>query len=303
MTTINKRLKALLLLAIVCAANITFAQNCAAPPEAPVPTQEQKQKLDEAYTKYVQNNNNADNIIWYGRRLAYVGLYSQAIDIFEEGIEKFPKDARFYRHRGHRYITLRCFDKAIADFEKAAKLVRGKTDEIEPDGIPNARNTPLSTLHTNIYYHLGLAYFYKKNYAKAENAWKTCFDLSKNDDMKVATANWLNLVLQIQDKKAEAEKLWENLPKEPYLIENFDYWVILRLYFVEKPKTAEAIDEFVEAQFSGKRTGVSASTLLYGIAYYCQVNNISEKANELLERVKQTEQWGSFGFIGAERGF
>jgi hypothetical protein len=35
------------------------------------------------------------------------------------GIGQFPKDARFYRHRGHRYISSRCFDLAIKDFKKA----------------------------------------------------------------------------------------------------------------------------------------------------------------------------------------
>jgi hypothetical protein len=44
----------------------------------------------------------------------------------------------WYRHRGHRYITLRCFDAAIADLEQASKLIKGKPGEIEPDGLPNA---------------------------------------------------------------------------------------------------------------------------------------------------------------------
>lgn len=89
--------------------------------------------------------------------MAYLGDYKQAIKIFTEGSVKFPKDARFYRHRGHRFITIRCFDEAIRDFETAAKLVKGKEDEIEPDGLPNARNIPTSTLQSNIFYHLGLA--------------------------------------------------------------------------------------------------------------------------------------------------
>ena len=49
-----------------------------------------------------------DNIIWYGRRTAYLGDYREAIRIFSEGIEKHSKDARMYRHRGHRYISIRC---------------------------------------------------------------------------------------------------------------------------------------------------------------------------------------------------
>ena len=60
--------------------------------------------------RYQANPNNPDAIIWLGRRLAYPGQFKEAIDVFSEGIRKFPNDARFYRHRGHRYITLRRID-------------------------------------------------------------------------------------------------------------------------------------------------------------------------------------------------
>ena len=37
-------------------------------------------------------------------------------------------------------------------------MIAGKEDSIEPDGMPNPQNIPVSSLHTNIWYHLGLAY-------------------------------------------------------------------------------------------------------------------------------------------------
>ncbi|HIB96733.1 MAG TPA: hypothetical protein EYO70_09315, partial [Candidatus Marinimicrobia bacterium] len=93
--------------------------------------------LEKAQTDYDNNPENADNIIWLGRRTAYFGEYHKAIEIFSEGITKFPDDARMYRHRGHRYISTRKFDLAIEDLEKASKLIFNKEDEIEPDGLPN----------------------------------------------------------------------------------------------------------------------------------------------------------------------
>ena len=60
-----------------------------------------------------------DNLIWLGRREAYLRNYADAIEIYSKGIMKYPKDARFYRHRGHRYISSRCFDLAIKDFKKS----------------------------------------------------------------------------------------------------------------------------------------------------------------------------------------
>lgn len=93
------------------------------------------EKLSEAETAFQKDSSNADAIIWLGRRKAYPGNYKEAIDIFSRGIALHPKDARLYRHRGHRYITLRCFDKAITDFKKAAQLIKGQPDEVEPDGF------------------------------------------------------------------------------------------------------------------------------------------------------------------------
>ncbi|MFP5248079.1 MAG: hypothetical protein ACLGH0_15405, partial [Thermoanaerobaculia bacterium] len=110
---------------------------------------QREQELATARANYEKNPNDADAIIWLGRRTAYLGNYDEAIAVFTEGIRKHPTDARMLRHRGHRWITLRRFDKAVADLTTAAELIRGKEDEIEPDGLPNARNLPLTTLQSN----------------------------------------------------------------------------------------------------------------------------------------------------------
>ena len=119
-------------------------------------------KLEKALSDYKQDPGRSESIIWFGRRTAYLGHFRKAINIFSEGIRKHPDEAQFYRHRGHRYISLRELDKAIADLKHAAGLIKGKSDIVEPDGIPNKQNIPLSTLHSNIWYHLGLAYYLRE---------------------------------------------------------------------------------------------------------------------------------------------
>ena len=98
-----------------------------------------------------------------GRRLGYLGRYRDAIAIFSRGIAKFPDDVRLLRYRGHRYITVREPDKAIADLAKADELIRsrGLKDAPEPDGIPGPPGSTPSTLFFNVYYHLGLAHYLK----------------------------------------------------------------------------------------------------------------------------------------------
>ena len=172
----------------------------------------------------------ADKYIWLGRRTAYLGKYQEAIEIFTKGIEKFPTDARFYRHRGHRYITIRCFDDAIKDFEMAAKFVKGKKDEIEPDGLPNARNIPTSTLQSNIFYHLGLAYYLKEDFKNALKAYQNTEKVSKNPDMLVAAKHWLYMTLRRLNKLKEAEKSIAEITDNLDIIENDDYYKLVKLY-------------------------------------------------------------------------
>src|SRR5688500_1851206 len=154
-----------------------------------------EKNLAEARANYEKNPNDADAIIWLGRRTAYLGHYAQAIEIFTEGVRKHSKDARMLRHRGHRWITLRQFDRAVADLTKAANLERGKPDTIEPDGLPNARNIPLTTLQSNIWYHLALAHYLRGDFEKALPAWRASLERSKNPDGVVSASHWLYMTL------------------------------------------------------------------------------------------------------------
>ena len=166
-----------------------------APPLTRETRREFETKLAEA-RKNVETDASADNLIWLGRRTAYLGRYKDAIRIFTEAIEKFPDDARLFRHRGHRFITLRCFDLAIADLNRAAKLIKGKPDQVEPDGLPNARNIPTSTLQSNIWYHLALAHYLKGDFKAALKAYREAAKVSTNPDMLVATTHWQYMTLR-----------------------------------------------------------------------------------------------------------
>jgi tetratricopeptide (TPR) repeat protein len=250
--------------------------------------------LQTAKKNYETDSSNADHIIWYGRRLAYLARYDEAITIFSKGITLHPTDARMYRHRGHRYLTTRCYDKAIADFEKAGELIKGKKDEMEPDGIPNAKNTPTSSLQSNIWYHLGLAYYLKKDYAKAEEAYKKCMKVSNNPDMYVATANWYYITLWKLDKVAKANALLKKIHKKTKLIENTDYQTILLIYKGEQ-NPAE-----IRTKFLDDTSPLSNATIGFGLGnYYLSIGHAAEGV-DLLRRVTEGPQWASFGYMAAE---
>jgi hypothetical protein len=247
-----------------------------------------------ARSVYEKNPKVAEELIWYGRRMAYTGEYKEAIRIFTEGVSKFPNDARMYRHRGHRYITIRCFDDAIRDFEAAAKLIKGKPDSVEPDGMPNARNIPTSTLQSNIWYHLGLAYYQKGDFRKAEHAYAECQKVSKNNDMLVATVYWRYMTLRRMGKAKEAKQLLDTLPKDLDVIENEDYLKLIKL------NRDEERPENLLSTIKGDANTLGSASLGYGIGNYFHYNGDREKAVAVFRKIVAGDQWSSFGYIAAE---
>ena len=249
--------------------------------------------LSIAREAYIKNPNVAEELIWYGRRMGYTGEYKEAIKIFTEGVKIFPGDARMYRHRGHRYITLRCFDDAIRDFETAAKLIKGKPDAIEPDGQPNSRNIPTSTLQSNIWYHLGLAYYLKGEFKRAERAYVEAQKVSKNNDMLVATVYWRYMTLRRMGKKENAENLLASLPKEIEVIENEDYLKLIKLNRGEAK-----VDELITTR--GDADTLGSASLGYGIGNYFLYNGEKGRAMTIFRKIIEGTQWSSFGFIASE---
>lgn len=283
-------------------ASVTFAQPCVdnAKEVAPSMSAETKldyeKKLDEArkIALTAPNGGDADSTIWYGRRTAYTGRYKDAIAIFTRAIARWPQDVRLYRHRGHRYITLRCFDDAIRDFETAAKLVKGRSDEIEPDGLPNAKNIPTSTLQSNIWYHLGLAYYLKGDFKRAEKAYAECMKVSKNNDMLAATTHWYYMTLRGLEKNPQAARLLEAVDGDFEVIENDDYLKLLRLY------RGEVRAEMLLEALGDKADSLGNASLGYGVGNWYLYNRDSVRAEQIFRRVVAGNQWASFGYIAAE---
>lgn len=262
------------------------------PPPLPANVEERRTKeLADARTTYDANPNDADAIIWLGRRTAYLGRYRESIEIFTEGIRKHPQDARMYRHRGHRYITLRQFDKAIDDLNQAAELTRNKPDEIEPDGLPNARNIPIGSLQSNICYHLGLAHYLKGDFEKALGAYRPCHTLSTNPDRLVSTTHWLYMTLRRLGRIAEATRVLDGISSSMDVIENVSYHKLALMY------AGEIAPEELEREDPATTDG---ATILYGVGNWHLYNGDTARARKVFQRIQGGKQWPAFGHIAAE---
>ena len=253
-----------------------------------------EQQLAEALQELEADPQGADALIWAARRYAYLGDYRKAIELFGQGIAEHPDDARFYRHRGHRYISVREIDNAIADFRKAAELIEGTEDEVEPDGQPNAMGIPTSTLHFNIFYHYGLAHFIKGEFEEAEEIYRRCMDASIHADSKVATAHWWYMSLRRSGRVEEAEALIQGLDLGAFsseIIESGSYMDLLRLY------SAATVDPSTEVD-PGTMEGAA---LGYGLGNFYLYNGRTEEARAVFEGlVAARDQWAAFGYIAAE---
>ena len=233
----------------------------------------------------------ADHLIWVGRRLGYLGRYREAIARFSEGVTAFPRDARFLRHRAHRYLTTRQLDKAVRDLEAAAALIAGTEDEIEPDGLPNARGIPTSTLHTNIHYHLGLAHFLRGDDAAARASWLKCLAISRNPDMETATRYWLYLAQRRLGLDDEAARNLAAVDANWDIIENHAYHRLLLRFRDDVPD---------ESGTSARVESVEDATYAYGLAQSLRLEGRREAADALLEQLLGGSQWASFGYLAAE---
>ena len=252
------------------------------------PVIKEGKSLDEfksAQKIYFNNEDNSESLIWYGRRAAYLGYYQKSIDLYSEGIKKYPDDARFYRHRGHRYISTRQYDKAIKDFRKAIRLIDEKVDQIEPDGLPNKKNIPLTTLNGNIWYHIGLAYYLTNDMNNALKAFSNRSVSHKYDDNIVSSAHWLYMINRRLGDIEGADRIIDKVNSEMDIIENMSYHQSCLFYKGELKESQIVIDDVA----------------LYSLAnWYMYEKNDTINAKKYYQKLLKNGNPYSFAFIAGE---
>ncbi len=246
--------------------------------------------LARATAEFVSNPDSADAAVWLGRRYGYLGRFREAISAFTRGLAKHPNDARLLRHRGHRYISVRELDKAVADLSRAAELVKGKKDEPELGSDPTRPTT--TTLHFSVFYHLGLAHYLKGDFTSAEKAYRRCLEVARgNDDRLVAVSDWLYMTLRRLGKDAEAARVLEPIHAGMNVTEDRAYLNRLLMY-----KGTHAPDDLLRAGGDG----VTRATYGYAVGNFHLVSGRAAKARSVFEQVTAGEQWAAFGYIAAE---
>jgi tetratricopeptide (TPR) repeat protein len=249
-------------------------------------------QLNAARAAWERHPTNVDSIIWFGRRIGYTGAFDDAVALYTIGLRYHPDEPRLLRHRGHRFVSLRQFDRAIADLERARAVVAGKPDEVEPDGQPNARGIPTSTLHSNIRYHLALAHFVSGDFAKALPIWAEDARVAPNVDQRVAATYWWVLTLAHLGRHDGARVALNAVRADWDVIENGSYHRAL-LWMKGELEESALIPE--------GSTTLERQTIGNGIGQWHAANGRLPAARVAWERVLATGPSASFGFIAAEQ--
>jgi len=266
---------------------------CKAPSGDLAPEERAKREaaLAQARSEFEADPTSEEKIIWLGRRTAYLEDYEGAIEIYTRGIALHPESYRLLRHRGHRYITTRRFDLAVEDLRRAAALIEGVPNAVEPDGQPNPANVPTSTTHTSVFYHLGLAHYLRGEFDAAREAYRSCLAFTENDDMLCAASHWLYMTLRRLGREEDARAVLQPIRPEMTIHENGDYHRLLLMYKgLLRP----------EDLLGGGEDAVGKATVGYGVGNWFLYNGDAERARRVFESLLEGTNPAAFGRIAAE---
>ncbi|MFC1726460.1 tetratricopeptide repeat protein [candidate division KSB1 bacterium] len=231
------------------------------------------------YSLYVGEtlDRQSSNIL-YNEGLLYAQFwrYHDAVECFTKCIEKKSNVPLYWRMRGHRYISLRMFEKAVNDLKKAAELILpGKDKDLE----------------WNIFYHLGLAYYLSRDFEKALKTYNKCLNISETDDTMVAAANWVYNTLIRLRRLDEAEQILYRIKTGLKVKDNVTYYN--SMFFHQGKMTEESL-------LNTASNSLDSLTVSYSIGIKRLAEGGTAGAQKIFEKIVEGFYWPAFGFIAAE---
>ena len=272
-------------------------------PELPASVRERYDSaLLVAEDNYRQRPTDLDNLLGWGHQLGELSRFREAIDVFTKGLRLFPESAELYQHRGHRYITIRQFDKAILDLEKSAELLSHRSVRLAPDGtpLPLSPDHPTPSLQFDVYYHLGLAYYLTEQYGKAAEAYETCLTFCDTDDQTVATADWLYMTYRRLGEDEVAERTLSAIREDMQVQESEGYLEHLLMYKgdIEPEALLASLDTLARAS-SVDRSQATATTY-YGVGNFYLYEGDTLLGEEMFKDIVDGRHWAALEYIAAE---
>lgn len=216
--------------------------------------------------------------------------FRESIPMYTRGMDEFPNDVRFPRFRGHRFLSTRRYDMAVADLKKAT--------EMAPSSFEAS-------------YHLALAYYLRGDFGHAAREYMRCLAMSPHpkpevqkgmpagwlscyameDDPRTAITEWAWRALRRSGKPDEAAKLLGTIDENMTITENLSYFRTLLVYKGVRTE-AEAI--------GAPQDGNAMPTMSYGLGLWHWLEGRKETACNYWRKALESPNWSAFGLIAAE---
>src|SRR5688500_15268321 len=212
---------------------------------------------------------NVDRIIALGVAQSGVRQFREAIETFTRGLAIAPNNAMLYRWRGHRYLSVREFDRAHQDLTKGFAL---------------------DSLNYGILYHLGIVRYVRGDFTGAADAFRRAQRIAPEAGELAGSTDWLWMSLSRAGRSTEAKAMLDRRP-DSLPIDNA-YARRLKLY--RGQVDADAVITPADS------ADVQTATLAYGIGNWHLVQGDTARARTWFERSIRSGGWPGFGFILSE---
>ena len=214
---------------------------------------------------------NVQRIIALGVAQSGARQFREAIETFTRGLAIAPNEPMLYRWRGHRYLSVREFDKSMAD------LTRGYQ---------------LDSTNYGVLYHLGVLRYLKGDFNEAAALFGMSQPRAPDGGERAGSTDWLWMSLSRAGRAAEATAMLATRPDSLPTPPGYAYVSRLKLYRGELSPNA---------LFSPADTAdVQVATLNYGLGSWYLVHGDTAKATAAFERAVASGGWPGFGFMVSE---
>src|SRR5213595_748176 len=132
-----------------------------------------------------------ERIIQLGVAQSGARQYREAIQTFTRGLTIAPTDAMLYRWRGHRYLSVREFDRALDDLTRGSRL---------------------DSTNYGIWYHLGIVRFARGDFTGAADAFARAQRRPPDGGELAGSTDWLWMSLMRAGRASDAAAMLARRP-------------------------------------------------------------------------------------------
>lgn len=226
--------------------------------------------IGRAEAALARDPRNVDLIIALGVAQSGAQQFRAAIATFTRGLAIAPDHPMLYRWRGHRYLSVREFDRAEADLTRALEL-----DPVNYGAL----------------FHLGIIRFLRGEYPAAADLFRRAQPVAPNAGELAGSTDWRWMSLARAGRLTEARAMLDQRPDSLPVDPNYGYARRLALY-----RGARAPGDLIREGDDD----VTVATVAYGVGNWYLITGDTASARRMFERAIASGGWAAFGFILSE---